>query len=276
VLGHGADAAALLWRNLFSLPALPLTICALFVALVRRRAYAWLRGSAAEAESGPSRPIFTALYVVILGTQALSAAVSLLGLYPWDIASRWSAYLVALSGLALVVVGAEAFALVRGAASRLRDRVGAVRAAPRVGIAVVVVVIGAGWCHSLLYRYAVGGARRPNVATQIAALPVASLQDGSVFVAFYEVPAVRYLYEYGPFRDRAEYPRRFRFESGREWGRHEPFAAGPAGIAFIVSALSIDEARARFPGATLRPMGVAAGNLLAVAGASGGGSGSPP
>ncbi len=276
VLGHGADDIALLWRNLFSLPALPLTACAVHVAFFRRWAYGRLPSMPDAAASGPSRAVFASLHAAILGTQALSAAASLLGLYPWDIASRWSAYLVMLSALAAVLVGAELVALGRGALARSLNGGGPRRLARRIGAAAALLVVAAGWCHAREYRYAVAGPRRTNLAPQIEALPAASLRDSSVLVAFYQVPALRYLYEFGPYAGRGEYPRIFRFETESEWRRQAPFAAAADGIAFVVSAWTIDEARARVPGVRLSPVGPAAGGLLAVAGATGAGGGSPP
>jgi hypothetical protein len=96
------------------------------------------------------------------------------------------------------------------------------------------------------------GPYRTDVALQLDRLPRV-LPEHSVFVAFYEVPMVRYLYEYGPFVARPEYPGAFRFETPAEWRAKVPIAADAEGIAFIVSALPIAEARARFPGFTLLP-----------------------
>jgi hypothetical protein len=263
VLRTSPDALALVGRNLFSPVALPITACVLVTALVRRRAYRSASGGPQGVELERSRRLFTVLYTFVLGLQAISAFVSALGMHPWDITTRWSAYLVMLSAVAVVVLAAETRTL---AVARLvrREEPGVLgRGIRLLGGAVAVLVVIAACANSVLHRQSVEGPYRTDVALQLDRLPGA-LPEHSVFVAFYEVPMVRYLYEYGPFVARPEYPGAFRFETPAEWRAKVPIAADAEGIAFIVSALPIAEARARFPGFTLLPFAPDGTRLLTV------------
>ena len=200
----------------------------------------------------------------IVGIQAASIAASALGLYPWDIASRWSAYLVGLSAVAVVVLAAEAHSLLRAWRPAGPHGGFLVRHRAPLGASAVVLVVIAGSCNAATHRQTVERPHRTDVALQLDRLPREALRERSVFVAYYEVPMVRYLYEYGPDRGHPEYPRLFRFETAPEWQKKAPIAARAERIAFIVSALPLAEAQARFPGATVRPFGPAGSRLLAV------------
>lgn len=270
VLGHSGHDAALLGRNLASLPALPLTVCALYVALARRRLWTRVAGPAQDAPAERARRIFSALYAAILGTVAASVVASLLGVYPWDIASRWSAYLVMVAALAVVVVAAEAVALGRIALER---RPAAAAVARRAAAALAFAVVAAASAHALAYRYVVRDPHRAGVAAQIDRLPVASLRDRSVFVRFYQAPVLRYLYEYGPYAGRGEYPASFRFETPQEWWAKAPVDAARDGIAFVVGEPPLAGVQARFPGATLLLAEPAGSSLLAVVPSGAGGPG---
>ncbi len=263
VLGPGTGQLALVGRNLLSPEAMPITACVLIAVLLRRRAYASLMGTPNDAELKRSRSLFTMLYTFIVGLQAISAGASALGMYPWDITTRWSAYLVMLSAVAVVVLTAETRSLVLARLARRGDAgvLGRYMQGLAGGLALLVVIAASG--HSMLHRQSVEGPHRTNVALQLDQLS-RLLPAHSVFVAFYEVPMVRYLYEYGPYAGRPEYPRIFRFETTAEWHAKVPIAARAEGIAFIVSALPIAEAQARFPGFTLRPCGPDGTRLLAV------------
>jgi hypothetical protein len=264
VLLHGANDLQLILRNLLSPPALPITLAILAAASVRRRVYARLAGGSTGPELERIRERHAVFVPYIIGVQLISVVASALGFYPWDIASRWSAYLVALSAVAAIVLAAEARSLVLVA---LAGRHGAAAAGRRLRIVevtlAVALVLSASAC-ALLHRQSVEAPRRTNVAIQIDRLPFASLAEHTVFVAFYEVPMVRYLYEYGPYRGRPEYPGVFRFETPAEWRTRTPFSVRAEGTTFIVSALAPAEAQVRFPGADVRPFGPEGSRLLAV------------
>ena len=264
VLGRGGHELGLLRRNVLSPEALPITACVLAALLVRRRAYARLKGGLNDdVELERSRGAYTMLYTFIVGLQVISAVASALGMYPWDITTRWSAYLVMLSAVAAIVLAAETRSLALASLRRRQEPRSLERRARLLGGGLAVLLVGAASAHPLLHRQSVEGPHRTNVASQLDRLPRA-LPPHSVFVAFYEVPMVRYLFEYGPYAGRPEYPATFRLETPAEWRAKAPIAARSEGIAFIVSALPIVEAQARFPGVTLRPFGPAGTRLLAV------------
>ena len=244
--------------------ALPITVCVLVAFLLRRRAYASLKGGLNDdVELERSRGAYTMLYTFIVGLQAISAVASALGMYPWDITTRWSAYLVMLSAVAAIVLAAEARSLALASLRRRQEPGSLERRVRLLGGSLAVLLVIAASAHSLLHRQSVEGPYRTNVASQLDRLPRA-LPPHSVFVAFYEVPMVRYLFEYGPYAGRPGYPATFRLETPAEWRAKVPIAARAEGIAFIVSALPMVEARARFPGVVLRPFGPAGTRLLAV------------
>lgn len=264
--GGPGDTAALLARNLFSPAALPLTACVVFVALVRRRAYSALALAPAPAAAlRRPRAVFAALHATVLGTLALSAAAALVGAYPWDIASRWSAYLVMVSALAAVVVAAEAVVLARAA---LPERAG------RAGIALALAVTLAAGARAATYRYAVDGLHRADLAGQLAALPLAAAPDRSVFVAFYESPVLRYLYEHGPLAGRGEYPGAFLFEPPAAWRAHAPLDL--AGVSYVIWPAPLAEVSARCPGTALRPIGPGGASPFAVVRHEPAQAGAPP
>ena len=264
VLLHGANDLQLILRNLLSPQALPITLAILAAVSVRRRVYARLANGSRRLQLETIRERHAVFVPYIIGVQLISVVASALGLYPWDIASRWSAYLVALSAVAAIVLAAEARSLVLVALAGRTDAVPADRRLRIVEVTLAAVLALSASACLLLHRQSVESTRHTNVAMQIDRLPLAALGEHTVFVAFYEVPTVRYLYEYGPYRGRPEYPGVFRFETPAEWRAQTPFSVRSEGTAFIVSALSPADAQARFPGADVRPFGPEGSRLLAV------------
>ena len=272
VLGDVPNAGALVFRNLFSPAGLPSTIAVLFFLFARRPTYALF---ASHEQEGPElagvRERFSALYVLVFSIQVLSVAASLVGMYPWDIEARWSAYLATVSALSAIVLAAESTVLVRFVLSNRVDGGGLRRLSEQAGILMASLVVLAAFHDCLTHRQSFGHSRaggrpRTSVALQIDKLPIPTLREGSVFVAFYEAPVLRYLYEYGPYSGRAEYPRVFKLETQAEWWAKVPIDADREGIGYIVSGLSLDEASARFPSSTLVQVGPETCRLLRVAG----------
>lgn len=263
VLRFAGDRGRLVWGNLVSPAALPITL-GMLAALVRPRLYRRLGRRAGGVPADEERHVFATLGVLVVSLQAISAAASALGLYPWDIGDRWSAYLLMLSAIAAVALAAEArcLALARFAASP-RAPAGR-RRARLLGGALATLVVLVASIHATVYRRVVESPHRTDVARQLHLLPVAALSAHSVFVAHFEIPMLRYLYEHGPFAGRPEYPGIFRFETVREWHDGTPIAARQEGIAFVVCALTDAEARGRFPGCVLHRVGPAHSRLLAV------------
>ena len=251
VLGASADMSGLLRADLIAPAALPITLAiVLFLA--------W------RCCGNRVSPRLGALYVMVLAVQASSAAASVIGLYPWDLRSRWSAYLVMVSAVAAVTVAADLTALVRSYLGRPGTPPGLVRAASYAGAAAAALVVALGAAAAASHRQSVESVFRTDVPRQLELLPFAALADGSVLVTFYEVPVVRYLYEHGPFRGRPEYPGVFRFEAGIEYGRQLPIDAAAEGIRFVVTGMRLQQAQARLPGALLTAVEPAGGFLLAV------------
>ena len=263
VLLFAPDAPALLLRNLLSPVALPITLAIVVVLGVwARRVMARPGRVSADPAAGPPAVRF-ALLTFVAVVQALSAAVSLLGLYPWDIGTRWSAYLVAVSAVAAVVLAAEVRARLLGRIAGPREA--ALHARPRrLEAGLLALVVAAGGLAAALHRQSVEGGWRTDLSLQLDRLPQAALAPGRVFVTWYEVPTLRYLYEHGPYAGRPEYPTSFRFETPAEWKARAPIAAARDGIGFIVTAMPVDQAQARFPGCVLRPYGAPGSRLLEV------------
>ena len=251
VLGASPDVPGVLRADLIAPAALPITLAiVLFLA--------WrCRGDRVSPSLG-------ALYVMVLAVQAISAAASVIGLYPWDLRSRWSAYLVMVSAVAAVTVAADLTALVRSYLGRPGPPARLARAASCAGTVAAALVVALGAAAATSHRQSVESPFRTDVPRQLELLPFAALAEGSVLVTFYEVPVVRYLYEHGPFRGRPEYPRAFRFETGIEYGRQQPIDAAREGIRFVVTGMRLRQAQARLPGAVLSTAEPAGGFLLAV------------
>ena len=263
VLRFAPNVPALLVRNLVSPVALPITLAIVVVVVVWARRIA-ARPGHVQADPAAGLPAARfAVFTFVAVVQALSAVVSLLGLYPWDIASRWSAYLLAVSGVATVALAAEVRGRVLARIAGRADAAARARAR-RLGAALVALVVVAASVSGALHRQSIEGRWGTDLALQIDRLPPAALGPGRVFVTWYEVPTVRYLYEHGPYVGRPEYPTSFRFETLAEWEAKAPIAATRDGIEFIVTALSLGQAQARFPGCVLRPYDAIGSHLLTV------------
>ncbi len=266
VLAFAPDVPALLARNLISPAALPITFAIVLVLVASARRLAARPGGDRPRPDAAGAAARFALLTFAAGVQTLSAAVSLLGLYPWDLAVRWSAYLVAVSAVAAVALAAEARArlLARAAPPRRRAR--------RLGAGLATLIVAAAALGAGLHRQSVEGRAVTDVAVQLDLLPRAAFAPGRVFVTYYEAPALRYLYEYGPWAGRLEYPASFRFETPAEFEARAPIQVAREGISFVITALPPGEARARFPGCALQPYGPPGSRLLAVRPASGPGA----
>lgn len=253
VLRHRPADLSLWRRNLLSPAALPITLCLLAV-LARRRLYPTADGAAAAEDTARRRDAVAMLFTLVLGTQLVSAGASALGAYPWDLASRWSAYLLTVSALGGVALAAEARALLLAATARRTDGGLRGRRLRLAGGLAAALVVAAGTAGAMRHQQAAETTHHPNVGLQIDLLPRGTLRERSVFVTFYEVPVLRYLYEHGPYAGRSEYPRAFRFETAEEWRAKTPIAARAEGIAYVITALPPADAQARFPDIALRPL----------------------
>ncbi len=265
VLRFTPDVAALLFRNVLSPAALPLTAAMVFLPL-RPTLYRMLArrlgaGTGTDIDRR-LKPLYWLLFLLVGG----SVLVSALGYYPWDMASRWSAYLHMASALAAVTLGSELVLLAGNLSITGRGTLMARRLLHGMGAATMSMIAVWAACGTITHQQMIESDYRTNVATQIDRLPVSRLAPQSVFVAFYEVPMLRYLYEYGPYAGRSEYPVLFRFESGFEWQHKIPIAPGngAARLAFVISAYPIRDLKTRFPRSRLRRVGPPDSRLWAI------------
>jgi len=252
VLDDSPDPIGLLAANLLAPAALPITL-ALVAAL------AGLRRAAQPAAA------LNALYAMVLSVQGVSAGVSLLGWYPWDLRSRWSAYLVMVSAVAAVTLAAD---VVREARARLGRRPAGTTAARTVGAistATAALAVALAAAAAAGHRQDAEALRRTDLARQIELLPALAPGPGAVLVTFYEVPVLRYLYEHGPFHGRPEYPLAFRWETEHEHWQRRPIDAAREGIRYVVTAWPAQALEARLPGTVLATVGPPGNRLLRVA-----------
>ncbi|HVN76291.1 MAG TPA: hypothetical protein VMT19_08250 [Thermoanaerobaculaceae bacterium] len=260
ILRGNPRASEVVLRNAFAPAWLPITCAVAFCLFVRprvSRALAPARGD----DTTHSHDRVGALYAFVLAVEGLSIAASLLGVYPWDVGHRWSAYLSTVSALAAVALAADGVALTRLA---LRPRPALGDAVRTAGVVLASAAVVVAFVRTAGYRQLVAAPHRADVTPQLDRLPASGLRDGCVFVTYYEVPMVRYLYEYGPYSYRAEYPRVFRFETADQWASAAPVDAARDGIEYVVTALPLTEARARFPDASLAPVAGGDRSLLRV------------
>ena len=224
-----AALAALVWENIASPPAIPITVMVLGLALwpFARR---W-----ASVRAWPGACSFPAVATMALLTQVLSAAFSAAGIYPWSISQKWSLYLHGISMLALLYLAAAAWSAVRQSWP-----------APLLAAAIMLVA-GLLTVRASTFQRTHWADLGPSLG-RLHARPVA---PGSVLVTYYEIPTIRYFYELGPFRADARYPGIFRFERREEALSRLPIDASRECLDYVVSPAPLDLLAERLPGARL-------------------------
>jgi hypothetical protein len=228
-------------ENLFSPAALPVTLAAAGLGawpIVRR----W-----PAMQGWPGTCSFPAIASVAVLTQLISAALSVKGAYPWHIGYKWSLYLHGISMLCVLYLATAAWWSAR------RDD---------VPLAAVLLVLWVAVC--LTVRAATY--QRLNfddLGPALERLNTMSPPPGSVFVTHYQIPALRYLYELGPYRGDARYPAVFRLERGTE--KKLTIDAARECLAYVLSPDPVDELLRRLPGTRLVPVpGVNPPNLIGI------------
>jgi hypothetical protein len=224
-----ATAAAVLWENLASPAALPVTLAVAGLAvwpLARR--WPWM-------QRWPGACSFPAVAIMALLAQLISAALSARGAYPWHFGQKWSLYLHGISMLCLLYLGAAAW----WSARRWRR-------APLLAVAVLLVAAFLA-VQAATYRRT----HWADLAPALERLETMSPASGSVLVTHYEIPTVRYLYELGPFRGDGRYPAVFRFERRAEWDARSPIDARAECLDYVVSPAPLGVLAARIPGVRL-------------------------
>jgi hypothetical protein len=233
----------MVWDNLFSPPALPIT--AMLLGLV---AWPWARRWSLMRQ-WPGARSFPALAVMAALVQLISAALSARGSYPWSIGQKWSLYLHGVSLLSVLYMGSAAWCAGR------RSRRAALLAAVLLLLAALLTV------RAATFRRLHWADLGPALGV-VNALPV---KAGGVFVTHYEIPTVRYLYELGPFRGDPHYPEAFRFERESEAAARAPIDAGGECLEYVLSPASLEALAARFPGSRLtRVPGATPAYLIAI------------
>jgi hypothetical protein len=222
-------AAAMVWENLVSPPALPITI-----AVVGLAAWPWARRWPLTAR-WPGARSFGAIATMALLVQLISAALSARGPYPWSIGQKWSLYLHGVSVLCALYLGSALWCSARRW-----------RRAPLLAAAVLIIA-------SLLTVRAATFRRVhwADLGPALSRVNAMAVKPGSVFVTHYEIPALRYLYELGPFRGDDHYPDTFRFERQSEASAQAPIDAGQECLEYVISPAPLDVLAARFPGSRL-------------------------
>lgn len=218
--------ATVLRENFLSPPALPITLTlgalALWPLVRHRRALTDWPGSTS----------FPAVATMALLAQLISAALSLAGLYPWNLGQKWSLYLHGVSIVCVLYLASAGWWVVR------RSRAAPALAAAALAVAVIVTVRGATFRR----------AHWADVSPALAQLDTMSLRRGSVFVAIHDVPTLRYFYELGPRRGLGPYPEAFRFERLAETTTID---ARKECLEYVLSPLDLDALARRLPGVRL-------------------------
>ncbi|HSH42513.1 MAG TPA: hypothetical protein VK973_10370 [Arenicellales bacterium] len=257
VLAGHDNPLNLVYRNIGSVPALPITLTIAYFLFIQGRVHRWILGRYPGARLDyATSPVF----VFVLAFQAIAIIMSYSGLYPWDIEARWSAHLLVISMIAALGMLAEGRMLWRACTAAGAAPAAVVRMAACTAVAAFV---GAASVHAAGYRIA-DATDWPDISAQVRQYRALDEARGRVFVTWYEVPAVRYLYEFGPFRGRAEYPQVFRFESRAEWAAQAPVNAHEENLGYVISAKPLRELQERFPGAPLAAAGPGPAPLLKI------------
>ena len=100
-----------------------------------------------------------------------------------------------------------------------------------------LIVAGLLAYHAATYRHIY----RVNLASAIEYLDTLNLFKGSVFVAGYQIPVIRYLYEFGPYKDSDKYPDIFRFQKVCEWDKSVTINAAAEGLQYFITVQSPED-----------------------------------
>jgi hypothetical protein len=179
-----------LLRNLFLPAAWPITIGSLLALVFFTR---WMHGERAAAFRERSAPF----YLVALGTVALTAA--LWKWHPWDMGTKWSSYLHALSAVLVVRLAADVLMLLKGRSANTS-------AVLQRTNAIMIVLI----CILSIQAVRYERTRGFGILPALKYLDRTTLKPGQVGVETGLYPTLKYYYEGGPFTGRAYYPDSFR------------------------------------------------------------------
>ncbi|HEY3426157.1 MAG TPA: hypothetical protein VGL27_15265 [Negativicutes bacterium] len=197
--------------NLFSLISSPYLI---FIAVILL-----LEILGKDVMDRPKQNCFRAACLFLICFQIISIVLSAMGKYPWHINTRWNINLQALVIIAstmLIVLIADCMR------SRWDNR--------WWKIAVVVCVFAlAAWGTNKKVHYSYDA-----TYSQLLSLGNSKLINSEFFVGYYASPSVRYLFEYGPLKNRKDiYPRKFYFESRQDFFQQSDIEANRFDVALL-------------------------------------------
>jgi len=230
--------------NFFSLPALPATAALLAFFVVRPLMrlhfpdfYATMRGP--RSDTSP-------FYWLILTAQIFFFLFSFAGYTPWDISKKWSLLLVAISMIATLLLMTECYRIIKTLRENRFFRYTKVTEVTAAFCALVLAGLLA--FHAATYRHIY----YENLAPAVEYLNSLTLPEKSVFVSGYQIPVIRYLYEFGPYKGTGGYPNVFRFQKKAEWDENVPINAAAEGLRYFITVKSPDALNKRLMGVEAR------------------------
>jgi len=233
VKGKGIDdTLEFIKINFFTLPALPVTAALLAFFFLRPFLHRYFPRFYNDTFNANFTPVTAPFYWLILTAEISSFLISLAGYAPWDISTRWSLHLIAISMTASLLLITECYNILR---VLFENKIfPLIKHSGIMAHVSVLILSGLLAFHAATYRY-----EYPvNLASAIEYLNSSAVPKGSVFVAGYEIPAIRYLYEFGPYRESDRYPDIFRFQKISEWDESVPIDAAAEGLQYFVTAQS--------------------------------------
>ena len=223
------EIAAMAASNLLQPAGLPVSLLALF-GFIACTPSSWRGWTGIESISAAT----ASFGVLALAALVLTALVW--PWHPWDMATKWSLWLHALSAVAVVrlTAGLLEYARLRASSGWETSR-----------WITAVILLG-----FLALDLRIAWYRRPEgntVAPALYYLEGVALSPGAVAVDAYGYPTLRYFYEYGSFAGSRHYPGSFRLPN---WNGPKPLVSPPQ-THFLITSRSLSGARAEFPHATI-------------------------
>jgi hypothetical protein len=216
-----SQISQMLRKNLFSLSALPLTVGSMAALLFRRRR----ADDAAEAAS-----YHLPFYLLPLLTVAATAL--LWKWHPWNMDTKWSSYLHALSAVMTVRLTADALRAPKMGATwfPITHRLEGAFLAVAIWVLSTITIV-----H-----------RRPaanDLVPVLTYLECADIEQQQVAVNVHWYPTLRYFYEEGIFEKGSHYPRAFRLPC---WPEHGPLIAEET--RYLVTYQNLEQLAKSYPG----------------------------
>ncbi len=266
VLAGNTEYWKLVQRNIFSLPAIPITLSIVYFLFIQGPLHRALRRRHCLA---PGNFLPSLLFVFVLAMQGTSFAISFLGYYPWDILARWNAYLLAVSMIAVIALLAETHTLWQQYESVMPDSAKRTRTTINILGAVAGMLATLVFSHHGMHYYLSEKSPWSDISKQLDQYHEFQKHPGKLFVTRYDIPVVRYLYEFGPMKGYTDYPDLFRFETDSEWREQSTLDASLENIRYTISRAGIPELKNRFPKSEIAPVDPKQGPLLQVTPSSG-------